>query len=257
MSEQKLEPCLLCGGEIVIYRADLRVRSVHSGPTEDPAYNWLCKCCNLSNCFPFTGKDGMENAKADASRRPTPAPRASTGLKPVAWEYRWFDQNHNKWEEWERVEQRGSETAESRLADLQAYIRDGYKYELRALYLASEVDALLAAPGAVQPSTTRLMEAEVEALSFSDRWNITRDYHEAKQPLKILASCVRRLSASTAGAEITAKDLNDLTVMWGVEIQKPFPTERNRKERLEKWANERGLKIPGINTPSSPTKDQA
>lgn len=34
-----------------------------------------------------------------------------------------------------------------------------------------------------------------QALIFSDRWNITRDHHDAKGPLKILASEVRRLRA--------------------------------------------------------------
>ncbi len=62
----ELKPCLRCGGEVVIYRADIA-----RGIKEEIAYNWRCKGCNLSNCFPFTGEGGMENAKADANLRTT------------------------------------------------------------------------------------------------------------------------------------------------------------------------------------------
>lgn len=63
--------------------------------------------------------------------------------EPVAWEVRHWNTNGpawgvGAWSEWERVQPRNvhTDTVETHLADLRAYIARGLKYELRALYTA-------------------------------------------------------------------------------------------------------------------------
>ena len=60
--------------------------------------------------------------------------------EPVYWEWRHLSTHPNtvdfgKWSEWKRVEARSAiHTIEDALAEFRAYIAQGYKYELRALY---------------------------------------------------------------------------------------------------------------------------
>lgn len=61
-------------------------------------------------------------------------------VEPVAWEWRWFDANPNtvtfgQWSEWKRVEPRNRLcTVEDSLNEFRAYIANGNRYELRALF---------------------------------------------------------------------------------------------------------------------------
>lgn len=60
--------------------------------------------------------------------------------EPVYWEWRHLSTHPDtvdfgKWSEWKRVEARSAiHTIEDALAEFRAYIAQGYKYELRALY---------------------------------------------------------------------------------------------------------------------------
>ena len=66
--------------------------------------------------------------------------RAQVQGEPVYWEWRHLSTHPNtvdfgQWSEWQRVEARNPIfTAEDALAEFRAYIAQGYKYELRALY---------------------------------------------------------------------------------------------------------------------------
>lgn len=61
-------------------------------------------------------------------------------MEPVGWEWRWFDANPNtvtfgQWSEWKRVEPRNRLcTVEDSLNEFRAYIANGSRYELRALF---------------------------------------------------------------------------------------------------------------------------
>lgn len=67
------------------------------------------------------------------------AQQPATGV-PVYWEWRHLSTHPDtvdfgKWSEWKRVEARSAiHTIEDALAEFRAYIAQGYKYELRALY---------------------------------------------------------------------------------------------------------------------------
>jgi len=60
--------------------------------------------------------------------------------KPVLWQYRHFENEKSctpGWSNWEEVKPRNwymDPTAEHMVAEIQAYIDAGYKYELRSLY---------------------------------------------------------------------------------------------------------------------------
>ena len=60
--------------------------------------------------------------------------------EPVAWEWRWFDKSpytvtSGQWSEWKRVEPRSAlQSVEDAVNEYKAYIAQGYRYELRALY---------------------------------------------------------------------------------------------------------------------------
>lgn len=63
--------------------------------------------------------------------------------EPVAWEWRAFDTHpqtvtSGQWSEWKRVEPHNiyMSTVQDRVNEIQRYIDDGYRYELRALYTA-------------------------------------------------------------------------------------------------------------------------
>ena len=64
--------------------------------------------------------------------------------EPVYWEWRHLSTHPDtvdfgKWSEWKRVEARSAiHTIEDALAEFRAYIAQGYKYELRALYTPSD-----------------------------------------------------------------------------------------------------------------------
>ena len=66
--------------------------------------------------------------------------RAMDGQEPVMYESRVFYAENTStpgWGKWESVEDCGLQSAASVLFDLQEYIRRGYKYEIRPLYLAA------------------------------------------------------------------------------------------------------------------------
>jgi len=64
--------------------------------------------------------------------------------EPVAWEWRWFDTSpytvtSGQWSEWKRVEPRNSLcTLDDALNEFRAYIANGLRYELRAIYTAPQ-----------------------------------------------------------------------------------------------------------------------
>ena len=64
--------------------------------------------------------------------------------EPAYWEWRHLSTHPDtvdfgKWSEWKRVEARSAiHTIEDALAEFRAYIAQGYKYELRALYTPSD-----------------------------------------------------------------------------------------------------------------------
>ena len=69
--------------------------------------------------------------------------RESGQVDPVYWEYRTFYEDNTStpgWGEWQRVEARNpyTTTVEDHVAEIQHYIDNGYKYELRALYTATQ-----------------------------------------------------------------------------------------------------------------------
>ena len=70
--------------------------------------------------------------------------RAQVQGEPVCWEWRHLSTHPDtvdfgKWSEWKRVEARSAiHTIEDALAEFRAYIAQGYKYELRALYTPSD-----------------------------------------------------------------------------------------------------------------------
>lgn len=68
--------------------------------------------------------------------------------KPVCWEYRHLGSHpqaadYGKWSEWQKVEPRNvyTSTVEDRVAEIQAYIAQGQKYELRALYVEASAQS--------------------------------------------------------------------------------------------------------------------
>lgn len=70
----------------------------------------------------------------------------ASALKPcelIGWEWRWYDANpntvtHGQWSEWKRVEPRNLlQTVDDAVNEFRAYIANGQRYELRALYTAA------------------------------------------------------------------------------------------------------------------------
>lgn len=78
-------------------------------------------------------------AVVDVFKERLAAQQPATG-EPVYWEWRHLSTHPDtvdfgKWSEWKRVEARSAiHTIEDALAEFRAYIAQGYKYELRALY---------------------------------------------------------------------------------------------------------------------------
>jgi hypothetical protein len=72
------------------------------------------------------------------------APQPQPKQEPVYWEWRWFDESpytvtSGQWSEWRRVETRSAlQTLDDAVAEFKTYIANGYRYELRALYLAPQ-----------------------------------------------------------------------------------------------------------------------
>ena len=80
-----------------------------------------------------------DNAACGSVQKRHQAQQPATG-EPVYWEWRHLSTHPDtvdfgKWSEWKRVEARSAiHTIEDALAEFRAYIAQGYKYELRALY---------------------------------------------------------------------------------------------------------------------------
>lgn len=68
---------------------------------------------------------------------------------PVAWEWRWFDDNPNtvtfgQWSEWKRVEPRNALcTVEDSVNEFKTYIAKGCRYELRELFTKPQANQSL------------------------------------------------------------------------------------------------------------------
>lgn len=83
-----------------------------------------------------------DNAACKSVQKRLEAQRPST-TEPVYWEWRHLSTHpgtvdFGKWSEWKRVEARSAiHTIDDALAEFRAYIAQGYKYELRALYTPS------------------------------------------------------------------------------------------------------------------------
>lgn len=81
----------------------------------------------------------MSETKKPAALAEQPAEQ-----QPVAWEWRWFDASpytvtSGQWSEWKRVEPRNSLcTLDDALNEFRAYIANGLRYELRAIYTAPQ-----------------------------------------------------------------------------------------------------------------------
>lgn len=85
----------------------------------------------------------LDNASCKSVQKRLEAQQPVTG-EPVYWEWRHLSTHPDtvdfgKWSEWTRVEARSAiHTIEDALAEFRAYIAQGYKYELRALYTPSD-----------------------------------------------------------------------------------------------------------------------
>lgn len=95
----------------------------------------------LRTCAKHTGLDAViELPQEAADEIDALQARAQVQGEPVYWEWRHLSTHPNtvdfgQWSEWQRVEARNPIfTAEDALAEFRAYIAQGYKYELRALY---------------------------------------------------------------------------------------------------------------------------
>ena len=99
----------------------------------------------LDEATTYTGSPSWSPSMTDeciaaaSALRTALAQQPATG-EPVYWEWRHLSTHPDtvdfgKWSEWKRVEARSAiHTIEDALAEFRAYIAQGHKYELRALY---------------------------------------------------------------------------------------------------------------------------
>ena len=99
----------------------------------------------LDEATTYTGSPSWSPSMTDECIAAASALRAALSQQPdtgepVYWEWRHLSTHPDtvdfgKWSEWKRVEARSAiHTIEDALAEFRAYIAQGYKYELRALY---------------------------------------------------------------------------------------------------------------------------
>ncbi len=95
----------------------------------------------LRTCAKHTGLDAViELLQEAADEIDALQARAQVQGEPVYWEWRHLSPHPDtvdfgQWSKWQRVEARSAiHTIEDALAEFRAYIAQGYKYELRALY---------------------------------------------------------------------------------------------------------------------------
>ena len=99
----------------------------------------------LRACAKHTGLDAViELLQEAADEIDALQARAQVQGEPVYWEWRHLSTHPDtvdfgQWSKWQRVEARSAiHTIEDALAEFRAYIAQGYKYELRALYTPSD-----------------------------------------------------------------------------------------------------------------------
>lgn len=113
---------------------------------------------------------------------------AEPAVEAVGWEWRWFDANPNtvtfgQWSEWKRVEPRNRLcTVDDSLNEFRAYIANGYRYELRALFTSPP-------PPAKVPLLT---DDEID-----DVWLSAREANE--YPIGVFARSIEALVRQKAG----------------------------------------------------------
>ena len=153
----RLKPCPFCGApaEIITLEGE-----------DDPGIGAQCVQCTSSACGAASGlvyplmddvtdllrerwnkrasdRDAQEreiNELRTALDAAEAKIKAMEGQEPVKYESRGFYAANTStpgWGKWESIEARGLQSAASVLFDLQEYIRSGYKYEIRPLYLAA------------------------------------------------------------------------------------------------------------------------
>lgn len=139
---------------IKLDQRDAEFGACATGPTGNHSAEWFA----YQNCA-YCGTGEVEGSQYYASSQAQPPE-----VKPVAWEWRWYDANPNtvtygQWSEWVRVEPRNLlQTVEDAVNEFRAYIAaNGNRYELRALYTA---------PPAQTPPP-RLTEDEIRSVGDS------------------------------------------------------------------------------------------
>ena len=163
----------------------------------------------------FTSANGVDvPAKVSVSRdewralftaiQQAEAQQPATG-EPGAWEWRHLSTHPDtvdfgKWSEWKRVEARSAiHTIEDALAEFRAYIAQGYKYELRALYTHPQATPVCGAQNAESdPQAPLSLTAAPQQATPDD--------------MKVYASIADRYFREAAQAELTNEQIKDAAV---------------------------------------------
>lgn len=125
-TEPPLNPDHLSAGQF----SHGELAALKARPTAKPARDAeLCKCVGQEEC------NGACYGQA-----------AQPQAEPALWQWRFYDEtNERGWTAWEEVKPRNqyTDTVADKVRELRAYIADGYKYELRALYATPPTESTL------------------------------------------------------------------------------------------------------------------
>ena len=165
------------------------------------------------------------------------AKQPATG-EPVYWEWRHLSTHPNtvdfgQWSEWERVEARSAiHTIEGALAEFRAYIAQGYKYELRALYTTPQpaqatqaevtvdirpedftVDVVVKPMGGFAPVNTQGVRVTHKPTGISVICDAARSQHTNRhQAFEKLSAILATPTAQVQPAEVTDEQIKEAAV---------------------------------------------